>query len=166
MCSYASTCFCYRQFLFICVLCCTVNSIWYISNHINAFFCYCCWNCLYLSFSSYRDNFICCCYCYCCSYCAVNFTTVHSIPIMKNWIREWGHSHFLQIYRNDDDIESHLFVLWHFMKPLNWLELHNCLSTKRTKLKSEISECHVICICIQIVKIFNTHGECVGSRVQ
>lgn len=54
MCSYASTCFCYRQFLFICVLCCTVNSN-SISDHINAFFCYFCWNCLYLCFSSYRE---------------------------------------------------------------------------------------------------------------
>lgn len=131
MCSYASTCFRYRQFLFVHVLCCVVHSIWYThcATYMNAFLC-CCWNCSYLSFSSYRDNFI-YCYCYYCSYCAANFTMVYfqtHFWKLNPWVRSLTLSKCC-IYLNDDGIESHLVLLWHLMEPPKWLELHNCLST-------------------------------------
>lgn len=154
MCSYACTCFCYRQFLFIymncIVLCCIVLCIVFgiFRFCMNAFFCYCCWNCLYLSFSSYRDNLICCC-----CYCRYSYYTLWIKPqsiqfhfFKKNWIHEWGHSHFLPTTTSnamDDGIESRLFALWHFIKPLKLIGIAQCTmnylsaDNNRTKPKSE-----------------------------
>lgn len=88
---------------------------------------------------------------------------VHSIPFQKiESVSEVTHT----FYHSNDGIESHLFVLWHLMKSLNWLELHNCVCRPKRKIpKSEISECHAICI--EIMKLFNAHTlKCVGSCMQ